>query len=256
MEKRTLKNNTVCALYESRACAVLNMRSCADCPAARGAEDGDAAETVADYLDLFETLLPDGGTAELFESETCTLCKTAPKGKRSCYAILDFGHAEPRSLRAKRFFGKNEVGFMMPLQFACCKACRRRFLIAEYVPLLVPLLLTAIVLPFLVNPHLTEKLRGAAAWLPAALVILSVGGGYLVGKLWQSALIKRYESVMYLDLLSHPKALSLKEKGWFPLLSEKRPMPVFSKKRIAYGLGNAESEVYSRKNPENGEIVD
>jgi len=256
MEKRVLKDHTACALFNSRACAILNTRSCAECPLSRKDSDGDKPAIVQGFVDQFETLLPEGGVAPLFESETCTLCKTEPKGKRSCYAILDFGHEEPKELHARRLFHKKGVGFMMPLQFACCRKCRSRFLLASYLPLLVPTLLTALLIPFFVEPHLMQALRRVAAWLPLLLVVLTAGGGYLLGKLLQAKLKKRFETVMYFDLWQHPVTKSVLDKGWFPLFGEKQAQPIFSNKRIRYGIGTAPSEAYVRKIPENGESID
>ena len=130
METCSAKSDIACALYATRACAILNMRACEDCPVhrAKKGEEGDRANTVADYLDRFEALLPEEGIAQLFESETCTLCKTEPKGKASAFAIIDFGHSEPKELHYRRLFTKGDVGFMVPLQFACCRNCRSRLL--------------------------------------------------------------------------------------------------------------------------------
>ena len=133
MEKRVEKKNTACVLYQSRTCAILNTRSCEECPLASGKDEGDSARVVSGYIDLFETLLPEGGVASLFESEECTICKNEPKGKRDCYAIVDFGHTEPTTLHIRKLFRTSNVGFMMPLQFACCKRCRNRFLLMYYI---------------------------------------------------------------------------------------------------------------------------
>ena len=82
----------------------------------------------------------------------------------------------------------------------------------------------------------------------------------MLGKVLQGVLKKRFGEDMYFDFLEHPAAIALQEKGWFPLYGKKDTQPVFSKKRIVYGLGNAPSDAYSvsveEKIPVNREIID
>ena len=233
----------------------MNARSCATCPAARN-KDKDGEETVADFLELFESLLPEGGVAPLFEGADCALCKGEHKGKRTSYAIVDFGHREPKALHFRRAFKKSGVGFLLPLQFNCCTACRRRILLLTYLPLLALLALGAPVAILLSIPHVGQGLRAASPWLPLLLAVVAAGGGYAIGVGIKHILAKRFSTGMYVDLLTHPVAKAMLEKGWFPLFGEKKPQPVFAKKRIRYGLGNAPSEAYARKIPENGENQD
>ncbi len=256
MDNRVFKTNTACALYETRACAILNAQSCENCPAAQ-TEGTKASKTVANYLDLFESLLPEDGVARLFESSECTLCKTEPKGKRSTFAIIDFGHNEPEDLQMRKLFQKNRVGFMLPLQFACCGKCRRRILLLEYLPALGVIIGLIPLIPFFVNPHWMQNLRAVASWFPLVLAVAAIGIGYLAGKLLVKSLKKRFSGLMYWNLMEHPVTQELIAKGWFPLFEEKRTVtPVFTKKRIVYGLGNARSSAYLRKNPENREKAD
>ena len=92
MDGRNL-TDTECKLYGKKACALLNMRSCEECPLKGRVAD----EQILTDLRLFCDLQPEGSVAQLFESKTCTLCKTEPKGKRSCYAIFDMAHTEPKN---------------------------------------------------------------------------------------------------------------------------------------------------------------
>ncbi len=247
MEKPAAKNNTACALYQSRACAILNAETCESCPRSAEGSGQDQTKLLKENVTLFETLLPDGGVSYLFESETCTVCRTEPKGKADRFAILDFGHHEPEAIQARRLFQRSGVGFMMPLQFACCKKCGRRFILSAYLPLLVPAALTAVLIPMFVSPHLMQLVKSAAGWLPFALVLLTTGGGYLLGKVLQQRLSRHFDLSMYFDLLSHPASKALMEKGWFPLSRRDACAPILSRRRIEYGLGNAPSCVYAEK---------
>ncbi len=267
MEKPAAKNNTACALFQSRACAILNSETCESCPLASERPGQNQAELVKENVALFESLLPDEGVAYLFESGTCTVCKNEPKGSADRFAILDFGHHEPEEIQVRRLLQRSGVGFMMPLQFACCRKCGRRFVLSAYLPLLVPTVLTAVMIPLFVSPHLMQLVKSAAVWLPFVLVLLTAGGGYLLGKFLQQRLNRQFEQDMYFDLLSHPASKALMEKGWFPLLDRSGSAPILSRRRIEYGLGNAPSGAYAVKTedkipvnteeiPENREIAD
>ena len=240
MKQPSRKTDTACALYETGACAALNQRSCEDCPAHR--DGGKNAKETAKFVEQFQSLLPDGGIAGLFESETCELCKTEPKGERDCYAIVDFGHHEPKEMRQRKIFMRSDVGFMVPLQFACCKKCRLRILLCSYLPLLLPVVFVALTLPVLLNPHAIAALRAVSGLLPALLAAVALALGFGIGKILQNVLRKKFEDVMYFNVFRHPVSLKMREKGWFPLFADKSTTPVFSKKRMDYGLGTASSE--------------
>ena len=93
MEKLPVNPN--CELSGTKYCQMLNMHTCANCTVR---EHEQKAEIKSD-LDLYETLLPTGGVARLFQSHECQFCKTPVKGKRKGYAILDMAHPEPRRVQ-------------------------------------------------------------------------------------------------------------------------------------------------------------
>ena len=107
MEKLPVNPN--CELSGTKYCALLNMHTCAACTV-RDSEN--KAEIISD-LDLYETLLPEGGIARLFEAKDCQFCKTPEKGKRRGYAILDMAHPEPRRVQ-KWLFGKTHLRASAP----------------------------------------------------------------------------------------------------------------------------------------------
>ena len=251
MDGRNL-TDTECKLYGKKACALLNMRSCEECPLKGRVAD----EQILTDLRLFCDLQPEGSVAQLFESKTCTLCKTEPKGKRSCYAIFDMAHTEPKKLSHRRFLSKQDTGFMVPLQFACCSACRRRMLLIAYLPLLVPIVLTAIALPLVTIERIAEQLRGVAGWFPLLIVAIAILGGYGLGRLLSYLYRKQSETVMVTDVRTHPFVLAMQEKGWRPLFNDRQTRIAFSKKRIHKGLGSAPSAVYDLPDDEKSEISD
>lgn len=239
MDERRL-TDTECTLYGTKSCALLNMQDCDKCPLKGRVAD----PAIHDDLKLFCDLQPEGTVAQLFESETCTLCKDEPKGKTACYAVFDMAHTEPKKLAHRKWLQKQETGFMVPLQFACCNKCRRRILLRSYLPLIAPIVLTLIVLPFVMIEHFAQTMRQAAGWLPFAVVLAAIVGGYAVGKLLSYLYGRKVEMDMYLDVRTHPIVTEMTEKGWRPLFNDRTAHLAFTKKRIERGLGTAPRPVY------------
>jgi hypothetical protein len=174
--------------------------------------------------------------------------------------VFDMAHTEPKKLARRKFLSRQATGFMVPLQFACCSSCRRRILLQAYLPLLAPIVLTLIVLPFVLNEHFAQSLRQVAGWLPLLLVGVAILGGYGVGKLLAFLYKRKAEQVMYIDVRTHPIVAEMTEKGWRPLFNDRQPHLAFTKKRIDRGLGTAESRVYGmpdqKENPAEEQISD
>ena len=239
MEQSRL-SDTECTLYGTKSCALLHMLDCDKCPLKGRVAD----PAINDDLKLFCELQPEGTVASLFESETCTLCKDEPKGKPTSFAVFDMAHTEPKALARRKFLQKQDTGFMVPLQFACCSKCRRRILLQSYLPLITPIALTMIVLPFVMIEHFAQAMRQIAGWLPFAVVVAAIIGGYAVGKLLAYLYKRKVESDMYVDVRTHPFVGAMTEKGWRPLFPDRTAHLAFTKKRIDRGLGTAPSAVY------------
>ncbi len=254
MDARNL-SDTECTLYGTKSCALLNMRTCEECPLKGRVADPQIHRD----LKLFCDLQPEGTVAKLFESETCTLCKNEPKGATSCYAVFDMAHEEPKKLARRKVFSRQSTGFMVPLQFACCSDCRRRMLLEAYLPLITPIVLTAVVLPFVMIEKLAQTLRATAPWLPLALIACALLGGYGIGKLLSLLYRKRNDVLMFTDVREHPFVREMEAKGWRPLFNDRKAHIAFTKKRIQKGLGSAPASVYDLPDTEieeNPEISD
>lgn len=236
----TRYTDTECALYGTKSCALLNMQDCDKCPLKGRIAD----PAIHDDLKLFCDLQPEGTVAQLFESETCTLCREEPKGKPTCFAVFDMAHEEPKMLSRRKWFSRQTTGFMVPLQFACCTKCRRRILLRSYLPLITPIILTLIALPLVTIEKTAQILRQTAPWLPLAIVLFTIVGGYGIGKLLSHLYMRRSETHMYVDVRTHPFVAEMAEKGWRPLFNDRQAHLAFTKKRIDRGLGSAPSAVY------------
>lgn len=228
-----------CDLYGTRYCDLLNMRTCGQCPMT-GASQEVTAESLRSDLDLYEALLPEGGIAKLFESKTCQLCREEP-GRRQGYVIFNMAHPEPKRMQNGLLFGKKRspVGTMVPVQMAVCKDCRRRLLVVDYLPLVLSVVTGALLLVLLSVGSLSESLVHVHPVLPfgvwAGGMLLALAVAFII----RHALKKRYARHMYLNVLSHPVLQRMLEKGWFPVPRQEGVKLVFSKSRIAVGLGTA-----------------
>ncbi|MBQ2202158.1 MAG: hypothetical protein II412_06255, partial [Clostridia bacterium] len=203
-----------------------------------------ADPAIHDDLRLFCTLQPEGTGAQLFESKTCTLCKNEPKGTPTSFAVFDMAHTEPKNLAKRKWLSRQETGFMVPLQFACCSKCRRRILLQSYLPLITPIVLSLIALPFVMTERFAQTMRQAAGWLPFAVVVAAIVGGYGVGKLLSHLYKRKCEADMYIDVRTHPFVSAMTEKGWRPLFNDRSAHLAFTKQRINRGLGTAPRAVY------------
>ena len=239
MDERKL-TDTECTLYGTKSCALLNMQDCDKCPLTGRVAD----PAIHDDLRLFCTLQPEGTVAQLFESKTCTLCKNEPKGTPTSFAVFDMAHTEPKNLAKRKWLSRQETGFMVPLQFACCSKCRRRILLQSYLPLITPIVLSLIALPFVMTERFAQTMRQAAGWLPFAVVVAAIVGGYGVGKLLSHLYKRKCEADMYIDVRTHPFVSAMTEKGWRPLFNDRTAHLAFTKQRINRGLGTAPRAVY------------
>ncbi len=239
MDERKL-TDTECTLYGTKSCALLNMQDCDKCPLKGRVAD----PAIHDDLRLFCTLQPEGTVAQLFESKTCTLCKNEPKGTPTSFAVFDMAHTEPKNLAKRKWLSRQETGFMVPLQFACCSKCRRRILLQSYLPLITPIVLSLIALPFVMTERFAQTMRQAAGWLPFAVVVAAIVGGYGVGKLLSHLYKRKCEADMYIDVRTHPFVSAMTEKGWRPLFNDRSAHLAFTKQRINRGLGTAPRAVY------------
>ncbi|MEN6340365.1 MAG: hypothetical protein ABFD03_09595 [Clostridiaceae bacterium] len=235
MEK--LPVNPKCALSQTHYCQTLNMRSCSACTV----RDADNVDEIMKDIDLYETLLPEGGIARLFESRECQFCKTPEKGKRSGYAILDMAHPEPRRVQ-KWLLGKrmSRIGTMVPVQMSVCKKCRSRFLTMEYLPILLPVLVGLAALFAISVDPLKTTLASIHLFAPFGVWIACVLIGALAGKLITDALAKRWDKEMHTDAMLHPVIAEMTEKGWVPITAKSRTKLLFSKSRLNKGLGTAD----------------
>ena len=237
MEKLPVNPN--CELSGTKYCAMLNMHTCAACTVR---DSANKAEIKSD-LDLYETLLPEGGIARLFESKDCQFCKTPVKGKRRGYAILDMAHPEPKRVQ-KWLFGSRtaRIGTMVPVQMSVCPKCRSRFLMMEYLPVVIPVVVGFVALIVVSMDSVRNSLVNLSMFAPFGAWIVATLLGVIAGKLLTNGLERSWRKDMETDVMQHPVIAEMVNKGWTPITAKSRTKLLFSKSRLAKGLGTGDGE--------------
>lgn len=236
-----MEQNTSCPFYGTKTCAMLHMENCDQC---RGnVADKAAVMQTEELVDTYLEKMPEP-PAKLFESDTCMLCK-GEAGAKDGYAMFTFGHAEPHTV-IKHLILKRQAsaGMMVPLQFAVCKHCRVRMLVCDYLPLAMTVLFAGVTLAVISRPASSDRLNAVNELLPLGLWLACTLLGYAVGVLAQKLAAKSFGKKTCLNVLEHPFVEAMTEKGWFSIPQDKAPKAVFTKKRIASGLGTAPSALY------------
>lgn len=251
-QERTNRN---CPLWGTQTCTRLNMRACRGCPA----EDKDPREcdAIREDVDLLYSLLPEEGVHSLFAGEDCGLCKGEQKGKRDSYGLFDMGHADPRPRKKKLnlFHGKT-YGFVVPLQFGCCRDCRRRYQLLGWLPMLVTIAILGGTLLIVAQEPVAQSLRNVWRGLPLVVMALAAGISYVLGKVLVKVLRDRFNQSTYMDLKDHPLVQRMIALGWEAVAEGKYPQPVFTRKRLTYGVGTSVPEAEEEKIAGDGENLD
>ena len=234
-QERTNRN---CPLWGTETCARLNMRACRGCPA----EDKDAreCEAIRDDVNTLYAFLPEEGIAGLFSGSECSLCKGEHKGRRESYGLFDMGHADPRDRKKKLSLFRNKTyGFVIPLQFGCCKDCRRRFQLLGWLPMLITIVILGAALLIVAQEPVAQGLRNVWRGLPLLVMVLAAGLSFLLGRVLTGVLRDRFNQRTYMDLRDHPLVQRMLSLGWETVVEGKYPQPVFTRKRLSHGIGTA-----------------
>ena len=251
-QERTNRN---CPLWGTETCARLNMRACRGCPAE--GKDPRECNDIRDDVNTLFSLLPEEGIASLFVGEACSLCKGEEKGKRESYGLFDMGHTDPRARKKKlSLFRSKAYGFVVPLQFGCCRACRRRFQLLSWTPMLVTILILGAALLVVAQEPVAQSLRNVWRGLPLLVMLLAAGLSFLVSRVLTRILRARFNEQTYMDLRDHPLVQRMISLDWESVVEGKYPQPVFTRKRLCYGVGTAVPAAAEEKSEEDGKISD
>mgnify|MGYP000854493415 CR=1 FL=1 len=223
-----------CRLKGTESCERLARGNCKVCPGGSAGEE--RIDELEEHVKAVSALLPEEGPETLFQSEECLLCVGEP-GKKSCYALWDFGNVQPKEkvpglLGIKR---EAQIGAIVPLQFACCAKCRKNW---EKLTLSLPVFIAAGGLAGLATGYLLPIRNAVAAVHPALPLGVFAGCvllGWLFGALVRRGILKKKAGETAFDVSKLPYVVKMKEKGWFLLIGGRLKRPVFSENRRKRG---------------------
>ncbi len=231
-----------CLLKDTAACAAMNNPGCPACEL--GKAGAETQKNALEDFELLKTLLPEEGIKPLMQSETCLFCKSEKSNPREYYAITDFAHREPQRTKTS-VIGikiKANVGSLIPVQIACCKKCRRNFLMRDYLPWIITAAITIALIAVLSIVPLRESLVAVNELLPLALFAGVFVVGYFAGQLARNVFVKAKKSQTLFEVAELPTIKRMLEKGWFSLFGEKKGIRlIFSKKRLERGWFSGDS---------------
>ena len=179
------KKNQNCEVYGTELCKYLGCDGCDMCVVGQLNErDKESKREIATAWETTLEYIPEH-IDQLHEREECQFCKGERKNKRDCYAILDVGHPEPE-YRKGMFFGygkkvRSPIGSLLSVPISCCKKCKRRHRIKDFLKWGVTFLGIAIGTLLMVIPEINQALENISWIMPAAVFIAIVVLGYVAG---------------------------------------------------------------------------
>ena len=87
-------------------------------------------------------------------------------------------------------------------------------------------------------------------------MLLAAGLSFLMSKVLTRALRARFNERTYMDLRDHPLVQRMVSLDWESVVEGKYPQPVFTRKRLCYGVGTAVPFAAEEKSEEDGKISD
>jgi uncharacterized paraquat-inducible protein A len=131
---------------------------------------------------------------------------------------------------------------MIPLQMGVCPKCRKRFLLMEYLPMLIPVVFGIGALLLLSLDAIRNPLVDLSMFAPFGTWIVITLVGIILGKLVTDGFERAWAKEMETDVMRHPVIAEMTDKGWTPITAKSRTKLLFSKSRLARGLGTADGE--------------
>lgn len=234
------EKNTECLLYGTDECEMLNQKACLSCAVAK--LKPDQQQDMKDALSRLAAAAPKEKVETLYTSGECRFCKGEDKHKADCFALFDMSKPDEKgdwSFTISKTKLAAKTGFMLlPLQAACCRDCKKRFRLKEFLPGVVSILIALAGLLVSTAKPVYDSLYASAPWLPAAVFLGSAAVALAVGNIVRRALIASAAKKTELDLEALPEVRELEQTGW-KLTNKKRcgaHTPVFAKKLRGSGV--------------------
>ncbi len=230
-----------CVLCGSDECRLLNSESCLNCCAA-GLSEKKQRKLKSALARLMQEA-PVETVTSLYTDEHCRFCKGEGKNSTECYAKLDLAKDDPDGdwtmpLSGKKRLSVKGAGMLLPIQMSCCKSCRTKFRVIEFLPTVMALLLVAVGLVVVTSDSVHEALYAVGAWAPFMAFALTVIIAVLFDSLLRYALMKVFSKTTIMHYTDDPVIAEFLSKGWVPVNGERdgRMKLVFSKQLRTTGV--------------------
>lgn len=239
-----MDKNKECSLYGTRECALLNMQDCKECYISQLGEAEKEAARV-DLERILEQISPEE-LSPLYASEKCLFCKADEANLTQCYALFDM--AKQDEVGMKQGFSKKlpnalkkNHGLILPMQMCCCKKCRTRYRLIEYIPMVFGVVMAAAGLVVSTNTTVHKALFEVGAWVPFALFAGFILIGVIGGAVIRRFMAKSFSKKTIMNVNENPVVKGLWENGWEQLQKPKGGISTvfFSKERRSSGIYSA-----------------
>ena len=108
--------------------------------------------------------------------------------------------------------------------------------------MLIPVLVGILALILLSLDAVRNPLVDLSMFAPFGAWIILTLIGVIAGKLLTDGLQRAWDKEMETDVMRHPVIVEMTKKGWMPITAKSRTKLLFSKSRLARGLGTGDSD--------------
>jgi len=207
-----------CLIKNTELCTMMGQK-CEKCEVRR--MKPPMQEKLLNTYETILTLLPEGGVSSLKNSKHCMLCKDGTAREKTCYAIFEMGHEEPKSMK-RSVIGikvRQRIGSLLTLAVASCTRCRMLYLLRDWLGFIAAAVFFATGVLGLALAGFREAISTAYEGMPyiwlGGFVVLGIIAGYLTKYLFSKAISGK----VCLDLYELAQIKKMRDKGWF-MLSE------------------------------------
>lgn len=238
IEKVVNQPNLSCPLYGSEECALLNMETCGECPAANLSPEKQ--EEAKRALGRLMNAAPPEKLEPLYNSAECRLSRE--RSKAECFAMFDLKKPDPEgnwtiALGKKKLTVKG-ADMILPVQVACSGKCRARYRAFSCLPILAGLIIAAAGLIVTTRSSVNKALFSVGSFMPFLVMLGFVILAFAVHCALKMILARSMNKTMITDVSEIPEIGELMERGFTEVNDKKFGVScmVFAKERRKTGV--------------------
>lgn len=239
IEKVLKAENENCPLLHSEACAYMNPKGCSECVIGNLKPEKQAKAKAA--IERLAKEAPAEQLMPLYAGDKCRFCRGEAE-KAEGVALFDLAKPDPEGnwtvALGRRSLTMKGADMILPVQVSCCKSCRKRYMLYDYLPAAIALIVAALGLFISTLKPVYRAAFEKAAWLPLAMICgfiaLAVAAYFIAKAILGRSLKKR----MHTDVSEIPGIKELMDKGFYEVQERKGGVSrlVFSKERRENGI--------------------